>query len=132
MSVIYEGFFIRAPLESTLSKDIEFKHVTTQFRPPICHQNLYGKTARFVITGYGNDGDNEGVSVSLATTEEAELVELFNSIAIPHITLSVSEKGKPVNTVKLEFDNNSSELIGSVVEGTFGGFNGKNPIFEGE
>lgn len=132
MSVIYEGFFIRAPLDSTLSKDIEFKHVTTQFRPPICHQNLYGKTARFVITGYGNDGDNEGVSVSLTTAEDAELAELFNSIAIPHITLSVSEKGKPVNTAKLEFADSDSNLIGSIVEGTFGGFNGRNPIFEGE
>ena len=121
MHPIYEGFFIKEDLPSKLAKNIEYKHVTTEFKPARSHEDLYGITARFAITGYGNDDKNEGYLVKLVSCESDELVELFNSISVPHITLSTSIDGKPVNTKNLNFDS----FDGGIITATFGGFLGK-------
>lgn len=126
MSVLYEGFFVIDELNHTLKKDIEFKHITTEFKPTKTHEYLYGKEAIFIVTGYGNNNINEGYSVSLISCDNNELIELINNITIPHITLSVSLEGKPVNTAKLDFKPTNSFKIRT----RFGGFIGK-PIFEG-
>lgn len=126
MGIIYEGFFVNPKIDliSTLDKDIEFKHITTEFKPAKTHEYLYGKTARFAIVGYGNDYTNEGVKVNLVSCEDNELVDLFDSIFIPHITLSVSNDGKPVNTSKIDFTNNIPDYLPEVIECIFGGFKG--------
>lgn len=126
MRVIYEGFFVIDNLDHELQKDIENKHVTTEFRPANSHEHLYGTEATFIVTGYGNDSVNEGYSVKLAHCDNDELIELYNNIAIPHITLSVSLEGKPVNTANLEF--NEHKYDGTTIRCKFGGFIGK-PIF---
>lgn len=118
--MIYEGFFIQDNLESTLEKDIANKHITTQFRPKQTHEKLYGEKATFKVVGYGNDGVNEGFLVQLVSCDDQELKQLFNEIPVPHITLSVSNIGKPVNTAKLNF----KPVNGQTITGIFGGFNG--------
>ena len=127
MNVMYEAFFVQSSLSSKLSKDIEFKHITTEFRPTKAHEHLYGKQATFVIIGYGNDEVNEGYKVKLVSCESDELRELYAAIPIPHITLSISPEGKVVNTKNLDF-----EPIDEFVMFTkFGGFLGK-PIYKEE
>ena len=121
MNPIYEGFFIKEDLHGKLAKNIEYKHITTEFKPRHPHEDLYGITARFAITGYGNDDNNEGYLVKLVSCESDELVELFNNISVPHITLSTSIDGKPVNTKNLEF----KPFDGGIITATFGGFLGK-------
>ena len=126
MNVLYEAFFIQGILPSKLSKDIEFKHITTEFKPKVSHEHLYGQEAKFIVTGYGNDNINEGYKVQLVSYESDELRELYEAISVPHITLSTSSEGKAVNTKNLIF-----EPIDKVVILTkFGGFLGR-PIFEG-
>lgn len=132
MRIIYEGFFVNPNVElhSVLDKDIEFKHITTEFKPAKTHEHLYGKMANFVVKGYGNDDVNEGILVGISSSEDGELDELFNNIGVPHITLSVSNEGKPVNTSKLDFNQPiPSELDGQTIQCTFGGFTGAKPIF---
>ena len=127
MNVIYEGFFIMDKINSKLAKDIEFKHITTEFRPTKTHEHLYGTMATFAITGYANDSINEGCSVTLKSCDNDELVDLFNNISVPHITLSVSNEGKPVNTKNLNFKDEFND--NTIVHAVFGGFVGK-PILQ--
>lgn len=127
MNIIYEAFFVMGPLPSTLAKDIEFKHITTEFKPSISHEHLYGLEAKFIITEYGNDGINEGYKVDLISCESNELRELFETISIPHITLSISANGKAVNTKNLNFEPVSEFTVIT----KFGGFLNK-PIFKEE
>ena len=125
MKVIYEAFFVQDDLLSTLSKDIEYKHITTEFKPSITHEHLYGQQATFLVTGYGNNRINEGYRVKLISCESNELKELYDTIDIPHITLSISEDGKAVNTQMLDFIPTNEFKITT----KFGGFLGK-PIYK--
>jgi hypothetical protein len=125
-TVVYEGFFIECPLKSSLEKDIADKHITTEFRPVKSHPELYGTKATFRIIGYGNDGTNEGYKVSLLSVcapkeQEEQLRAIYDKVKVPHITLSVSANGKPVNTGKLDF---SLPCEKKVVEAVFDGFFG--------
>lgn len=108
-----------------MAKNVEYKHITTEFRPSKSHEYLYGQTAKFLITGYGNDDVNECYKVQLVSCESEELRELYEAISIPHITLSTSLEGKPVNTSKLNFES----IDGFTVLTKFGGFIGGEPIF---
>jgi hypothetical protein len=119
--IIYEGFFVLDNLKSSLEKDIIDKHITTQFRPEITHEHLYGKKASFQIIGYGNNGINEGFLVNMISYEDKELKTLFDKIPIPHITLSISNTGRAVDTSKLEF----KPINGQIIDTKFGGFNGQ-------
>ena len=38
MNVRYEGFFIQEDLQSKLFRDIEYKHVTTEYKPLKTHE----------------------------------------------------------------------------------------------
>ena len=130
-NIIYEGFFIIDELHGNLEKDIQFKHITTEFRPKVTHEHLYGTKAGFVISGYANDGNNEGLYISKMTSSDKELEDLFDNVEVPHITLSVSTVGKPVNTAKLNFSQLNPEDY-YMVCGKFGGFNGKEVVFDKE
>lgn len=125
MSVVYEAFFVQGSLDSKLAKDIEFKHITTEFKPAKSHEHLYGQQATFVVTGYGNDEVNEGYKVKLVSCESDELRDLYEAIPIPHITLSVSPEGKAVNTKNLDFGPTDEFTVLT----KFGGFLGK-PIYK--
>lgn len=123
MAIHYEGFYIPGELPSTLDRDIKEKHITTEYKPEKRHEHLYGLTAMFEVVGYGNDGKNEGYKVALRKifadeAQEAELREIFEQIPVPHITLSVAEGAKPVNTRYLEF----SPIESKTIIGFFKGF----------
>lgn len=54
------------------------------------------------VIGYGADDDNEGLLVRLKSANP-KLQKKFEEIEKPHITLSISQKGKAVNTRFLDF-----------------------------
>ena len=123
--IIYEGFFINSKMLGSLSKDIENKHVTTEFRPKVTHEELYGSKVILHVSKYGNNGENEGLYVDNIETDNDTLRSLFDNVAVHHITLSVSDSGKPVNSSKINFDKSWNGI--DTIEATFGGFadNGK-------
>ena len=91
-------------------------HVTFEYKPSYVDTSLFGTVVFVKIIGYGNDGENEGVLVTL-TCDNEELNRTIKKIKKPHITLSVSKKGKAVNTKLLDFK--SVEPI--YISGYYGG-----------
>lgn len=100
---IYEAFFLDKEFDGTLNRQIKNQHITTAFKPDVAHNELYGKKATFAIVAYGNDGNNEGYKVELLHCDK-ELEKLYLNIPVPHITISVGNEGKPINTGKLNFN----------------------------
>ena len=123
----YEGFFIDERMDGSLDKLIKNQHVTTEFKPLITHSELYGEKVFFIVTGYGNDKENEGLSVKLYGETKEQLKELYKKIPVPHITLSVSEHGKSVNTSRLVFTGN--KFKGRILSATFGASDGQGVIY---
>lgn len=133
--LIYEGFFLAHNgrgmdnmLKGKLERDIPDKHITTEFKPKEAHPDLYGIGAWFKLTGYANDGKNEGYSVELFqinTTAPEEyrknLKALYNAISVPHITLSVTKDGKPKDTANLDFEPVKRDQF-TIVYAQFNGF----------
>ncbi len=87
------------PLERT----IETPHVTFAYQPQQVDDALFGALVDITINGYGNDGYNEGVRVTL-TSANPTVMALYEEIAVPHITLSVSWDGRPADTQFLDFE----------------------------
>ena len=95
-------------------------HVTLSYMPNDAHEGLFGKTQRILVTGYANDGRNEGVSVEfVGEPTDADFAGMAQGVAVPHITLSVSSDGKSVDTGSLDFEplDEPFELTG-----TYGGY----------
>lgn len=141
MKYIYTGvFFDAAELsekfakyvgEETLSNIIKNPHVTFTFRPNSVDTSLLGKPVCFTVTGYACDGKNQGLSVEVSLIP-AGLSSEYQTIKHPHITISVSEDGKPVDTSKLCFTplSESFEIVGKYGVFTDAGilFGDPNPI----
>jgi len=107
-----------APMrKAPLPREIDAPHVTYIYNPREVDTSLFGLPITATVIGYGADGENEGVSVRLSA-EDPRLQKCLDTIAVPHITLSVSETGKPVNTDKLHFAPTEPVKI----TGTFGGY----------
>lgn len=106
-----------------LDCDIEFPHITAKFSPEEVEISAFGKRIDVIANGYGNDGENEGILVSIET-EDKKMKELFDNIQTPHITIAVSESGRPVNTKNLVF----SEIAPIRFTATFGGYNDKGEV----
>lgn len=130
MSIIYNALFIDSADKDKLltissqhlSKIIAEPHVTLHFRPvgANVYSNLWGSKAELTVVGYANDGKNEGVLVKIKA-EDPILQSLYSSVETPHITISVSDDGKPVDTAKLDF-----QLCDPVtLHATFGAFDEK-------
>lgn len=123
-TVIYEGLFDNRVFYSEednmrvasqiddyrLENPIARPHITVAYKPEVVHNNLYGANAYAILRGYGNDGNNEGYSVELVQDcrmrtkdYQKEFSELISSIEKPHITISVSSEGTPLDTKYLEF-----------------------------
>ena len=145
MAYIYTGvFFYQEELQNAIDKItktrlyrvIDNPHITFAFRPSRIDPVLFGKKATFNIVGYACDENNQGVSVCLHVTESSELAKEFLAISNPHITISVSEIGKPVNTGKLDFiplNRINSEIVGNLeITGTYGGFIGAKVDYSGK
>ena len=126
-NVIYTGIFfdkknqeqLFAKFPPKLFRAIGEPHVTLSFKPDkaASHSDLWGTKATVTVIGYGKNEDNEGVLVKVQTENE-QLQASFDEIKVPHITLSVSENGKPVNTAYLNFKP-CEEIC---IEGVFGAF----------
>ena len=101
------------PLEKTISEP----HVTFAYRPNEVDQTLFGTDINVTIIGYGNNGMNEGVKVSI-NSDNPKLQSMISEIEIPHITISVSEGAEPVNTKDLEF----APVLPIEIRGKYGGF----------
>lgn len=85
-----------------LSNTIQNPHVTFTYKPTRVNENLFGIPIKFEVIGYACDGKNQGLQVRAVTIHNS-LQEEYNEIPHPHITISVSEDGKPVDTGKLNF-----------------------------
>ena len=92
-------------------------HVTFAYRPERVDTRLFGRAVTVRVTGYGNDGRNEGLRVEVLTRDPI-LRELALRIQAPHITLSVSRTGRPVDTAGLAF----SPVEPFLLTGRFGGY----------
>lgn len=85
-----------------LEKRVRFPHVTVRYEPDEVPDALIGEKVKIRVTGYGNDGTNEGLLVEIVSSSE-DLRALLDLIPRPHITLSLSREGKAVNTALLDF-----------------------------
>lgn len=141
MKYIYTGvFFDSAELvskfacfasfieEETLSNVIENPHVTFTYKPKDVRKDLLGKPVRFRVIGYACDGKNQGLQVEVLSIHSSLLSE-YGTIKVPHITISVSEDGRPVDTGKLDFKPISVpfEVVGTYGVFTNDGILLKNP-----
>lgn len=108
---IYTGCFIpNNTLLSSLSglnrvplaRQIQNPHVTFSYKPQSVDTALFGEPINIRVVAYGNDGNNEGLRVEVFSDNPA-IMNMIQQISVPHITLSVRESGKPVNTASLAF-----------------------------
>ena len=109
--VIYQGFFVDPESENELEKiegdrklqqDVPDKHITFRFMPKekdLLPPQILGQEYKLRIMGYGNDGKNSGFSVELPEG----LREFYKGAEQVHITTSLAEGAKAVDTGKLEF-----------------------------
>ena len=110
-----------------LEKLIEFPHITFQFHPETVPTLLFGEKIYVRVVGYSNDGKNEGLKVE-AFAANPLLSDMIKEILVPHITISVSAKGKPVDTAKLDFHR----IEPFFMEMTFGAYTPEGVILEKE
>ncbi len=99
-------------------------HVTVEYLPGQVDTSLFGTEVEAIVTGYGNNGRNEGFSVEVSSADE-DMQRLLDSIELPHITLSRAEDAESVGTKKLRFD----PIEPFSVKGKFGGYiRGHGPV----
>ena len=108
----FQGIFLDKETEEkliNLQKDglesnIQNMHITFKFGDIEEYpKELINKNFKIKIIGYGSDGKNSGFLVEVPQ----ELKKYYKSSSFPHITVSLGEvngeKGKAVNTGKLDF-----------------------------
>ena len=134
---IYTGVFfdkeellkkVEALGEERLERVISDPHVTFQFRPETVATSLFGEKVTVKVIGYGNNGKNEGLLVEVFSDNNL-LSAMAKEILVPHITLSVSADGKPVNTWSLCFREMREPFI---IKGVFGAFTPEGVVTEKE
>lgn len=103
--------------EDPLENDIQYPHVTFEYRPKEVSRSLFGENVKITIIGYGNDGSNEGLLVQLNACDPV-IQHMIGQIEVPHITIAISRDGKSVNTGKLQF----KEIDPIIMEGQYGGY----------
>lgn len=99
-----------------LSRTITDPHVTFAYRPKKVPSELFGQTVTVRAIGYGSDGENEALLVEFENLPDP-LQSYTEAIPVPHITLSISESGKAVNSCMLKF----KPITPFVLAGVFGG-----------
>lgn len=123
MKIIYTGVFFKEFKKCELSRKIKTPHVTFEYMPKVVDETLFGKQVTFRVVGYACNKENEGYFVEFVDGPK-EIKEQFEKIAVPHITLSVGQGGRPVNTRYLKFQ----PIKPFEVKGIFGGFQGNKKI----
>ena len=102
---------------AALENPIQAPHITFAYEPEEVDTALFGKEIWVTVIGYGNNGRNEAVKVTLHS-EDPTLEKMIRQIPVPHITLSVSEGAEPVDSRYLDF----TPIAPIQIKGTFGGF----------
>ena len=110
-NIIYMGVFFaqeevnawaQAFDENGLEKRINNPHVTLKFRPSAEDiEALVPHIGEEVVDAYGNDRENAGFRIGEYETSAHTIRSMLESIKIPHVTTSISDAGKPVNTPRL-------------------------------
>lgn len=110
---VYSGAFI-APEDiekirkvipgCALDREIQYPHVTFTFKCDPIFEDAFGADVHIEVIGYGNDGSNEAVQVSLSA-EHPRVQEILSRIYLenPHITLSTRGSTCPRNSRYLSF-----------------------------
>ncbi len=101
----------------SLPNEKPLPHITFVYKPETVPEDLFGESITVTVTGYGNDGNNEGLQVSLASNNPA-INKMISNIPVPHITLAVSDDGQAVNTRYISF----SPISPFTITGYFGGY----------
>lgn len=98
-------------------------HCTMQYMPKDLSffNDVIGQEVTISLTGYGCDGDNSGFRVDFPDNIKKYFLntDKEGNLKVPHITTSLSKKGKAVNTMNLQFDNLENIIF---VRGKFGFF----------
>lgn len=108
---------IKCIREDPLENDIQYPHITFAYEPKEVDESLFGEKIYIKIVGYGNNGLNEGLKVCLKT-DNPTIQSMIDHIEVPHITIAVSNEGRPVNTKGLVFEN----IDPIEMEGEYGGY----------
>ena len=91
--------------EAPLYKIIEKPHVTLKYRPSEDDVESLkahlGERVKFTAQFWGNNEKNSGFAVSLSSLPSKEIYERLQGIKFPHITTSIAEGAKAVDTYKL-------------------------------
>ncbi len=110
-------------VRTKLWRTIEAPHVTFEYQPREVDEELFGEKVQIRMTGYGCDGQNEGVKVELFSANP-KIAEMIQKIPVPHITLSVSACGKPVDTRDLRFE----PMEPVEIVGIYGAYTNRNTV----
>ena len=89
-------------IATRLTRVIDHPHVTFAYKPTEIPWEVMGEAVTVQVVGYGRNKRNEAFEVrfgALSPQQEA----LANQIKSPHITISVAENAKPVDSGKLDF-----------------------------
>lgn len=131
MMIIYSGIFFEKEkidniVKSKLAKDIKFPHITFKFKPSKEDEellnSLVGEEVNVYLYNFKQDENNAGFYVAKIESNNKYINDLFENIECPHITTSISEYGKPVDTYKLFSKKCPIEEVFVVIKGTFGNF----------
>lgn len=87
-----------------LRNTIKSPHVTLAFLPDSVKEDCFGSQVVWNVTGYGNDGKNEGVRVEPAYVPE-ELLDVVTKRRCHHITISLADGARAKDTASLVFDS---------------------------
>lgn len=114
--VSYEGIFFEGEeLEKIKSLEKEHLpvtndqvHCTFKYHPneDELFDNLLGKTFEIKLIGYASNGKNSGFEIELPSKLRDYYInydETTGKLKVPHITVSLAEDAKAVNTKKLKF-----------------------------
>lgn len=113
MKALYCGIFLNSESSEKLinmqnvklEKIVKNIHCTFKFMPTAEEEkefsSLIGKDICMKIVGYGNDNENSGFSVEIPK----ELEKIYHGSNQPHITVSLGNNGRAVNTGNLVFRN---------------------------
>lgn len=99
-----------------LYRRISSPHVTFAFRPDTIPYEAFGCPVTVKVVSYGCDGENEAFGVEFEELPEI-LLPLSRQIKVPHITISVSRTGKPVNSSYISYE----PIAPFTLQGVFGG-----------
>ncbi|PLS18909.1 hypothetical protein CVD28_00475 [Bacillus sp. M6-12] len=129
--VIYKGFFLDEESvirlkeyegEKRLEKETPNQHITFQFRPEeLFPLSVMNKTFSLMVVGYGNNEENSGFKVALPE----ELIPYYRGADVIHVTTSLSENGKAMNTRHLNF----KAITPFEITGQLGYYTGKEILF---